>query len=155
MLIRRVPGVLAALVPLLLGIQFLQPSAPGPVLPGDGTMLDHVAVPGDVDALLRRACYDCHSGETRWPCYSRISPLSWLIAYDVQHWRSNLDFSSWSTHPDLESTPTQRLNGICDDVRQGIMPPRLYRLVHPEARLREADKDLICVWSALARSTRR
>jgi len=89
------------------------------------------------------------------PGYSRISPLSWLIAYDVQHGRSNLDFSSWSTHPDLEPTPTQRLNGICDDVRQGIMPPRLYRLVHPEARLREADKDLICVWSALARSTRR
>ena len=50
------------------------------MLPGEGRMIEFVAGPGSVDSPLRRACNDCHSDETRWPWYSRIAPLSWLIA---------------------------------------------------------------------------
>jgi hypothetical protein len=32
----------------------------------------------EVRAVLRRACYDCHSNETVWPWYSRVAPMSWL-----------------------------------------------------------------------------
>jgi hypothetical protein len=37
----------------------------------------------EVVSILRRACYDCHSNETVWPWYSRVAPLSWVIAHDV------------------------------------------------------------------------
>ena len=39
-------------------------------------------VPATAEArsVLRRACYDCHSNETVWPWYSRIAPVSWLVA---------------------------------------------------------------------------
>jgi hypothetical protein len=140
----------------LLGLQLIRPATPRGTLPGDGTLADHVDVPADVDSLLRAACYDCHSGETRWPWYSRVAPLSWLIVEDVRHGRSNLDFSHWSTDPVREPTPTQRLTWICDDLREGVMPPRLYRLAHPEARLSDAERDRICAWTEDAlRSTRR
>ncbi len=132
-------------------MQLFQPSPPRPSLPGDGTISDHVPVPDDVDALLRRACYDCHSAATRWPWYSRISPLSWYIVRDVQHGRSNLDFSRWSTDRVREPTPDQRLRWICEDVEDGEMPPELYRLAHPEARLDESEQERICSWTARAR----
>ncbi len=132
---------------LLVGMQMFPPATPGAQLPGDGTIADHLAVPADVDALLRRACYDCHSQETRWPWYSRIAPVSWYIAHDVRHGRSNLDFSSWSTDPDLEPTPVQRVSWMCRDIRRGLMPPELYRLAHPEARLTGDEEGAICTWS--------
>jgi hypothetical protein len=132
---RRRITVLALLVFALLSLQLFRPDAPRAVLPGDGSISDHVAVPGDVEVLLRTACYDCHSGETRWPWYSRVSPVSWIIASDVQHGRSNLDFSRWSIDPDREPTPVQRLKWMCRDIREKIMPPRLYRLAHAGARL--------------------
>lgn len=132
---------------VLLGLQLVRPEPPRASLPGNGTLADHVDVPADVDSLLRAACYDCHSDETRWPWYSRVAPFSWLIVKDIQHGRSNLDFSRWSTDPVREPTPTQRLSWICDDIREGVMPPRLYRLAHPGARLTDAEQDLICAWT--------
>lgn len=152
---RRALVVLGSIALVLLALQLFQPQPPRTVLPGDGAMSDHVSVPDDVEALLRRACYDCHSDETRWPWYSRVAPLSWLIVRDVQHGRSNLDFSSWSTDPVREPTPDQRLRWMCEDIEEGEMPPDLYTLAHPEARLDEADQQLICSWTAQARRSLR
>ena len=45
--------------------------------------------------LASRACFDCHSNETEWPVYSRIAPVSWLVARDVQEGRAVLNFSEW------------------------------------------------------------
>ena len=115
-------------------------------------MTGHVEVPAEIEALLRRACYDCHSHETRWPWYARISPVSWLIARDVEHGLSNLDFSRWSTDPVREPTPVQRLAWICRDVRDGIMPTRAYLLLHPSARLSADEEDALCEWSERAQA---
>lgn len=49
-------------------------------------------------AVLRRACYDCHSNETRWPWYSRVAPASWLTARDVREGRAELNFSAWNEY---------------------------------------------------------
>jgi hypothetical protein len=152
---RRWLTALGAAVVVLLAMQLIRPTVPGATLPGDGTIGDHVDVPTDVDSLLRAACYDCHSDETRWPWYSHVAPLSWLIVEDVRHGRSNLDFSHWSTDPVREPTPTQRLRWMCDEVRKGIMPPLLYRVAHPEARLSEEEQDAICAWTRAALGTLR
>lgn len=148
---RRRSILFAALVGVLLGMQLVQPDAPVAVLPGERPMSDQLCVPPEVDALLGRSCDDCHSAETRWPWYSHVSPISWLIAHDVQHGRSNLDFSRWSTDPVLEPTPVQRLTWMCREVREGVMPPPLYLLVHPGARLDEKEKARLCAWTARAR----
>src|SRR5512134_2604292 len=42
--------------------------------------------------LARRACFDCHSNETRWPWYSGIAPVSWRIWRHVQEGRERLNF---------------------------------------------------------------
>lgn len=139
-------GFLGALA-VALGLQLFQPGPPRASLPGDGTLTDHVDVPAHVDSLLRAACYDCHSAETRWPWYARVSPISWLVTGDVEHGRSNLDFSRWSTHPTREPTPVQRLRWMCRDMREDLMPPGPYLLMHPEARLTPTEEEAICEWS--------
>lgn len=139
--------VLGGAVLAAAGLQLVQPDPPEGELPGDGPIERHVDIPPHVDRLLRAACYDCHSDETRWPWYARISPISWFVAGDVEHGRSNLDFSRWSTHPVREPTPYQRLRWICRDIREDLMPPALYLVAHPAARLTPAEEDTICAWS--------
>ena len=81
--------------------------------------------------LFYRACADCHSHETRWPWYSGVAPVSWLIANHVREGRRDMNVSM----PD-EVDVTEAVAQI----RNGEMPPADYRLVHPEARLTDAEK---------------
>ncbi len=48
-----------------------------------------VPASSEVRAILRRACHDGHSHETRWPWYSYVAPISWLRQYDVKHARDH------------------------------------------------------------------
>lgn len=102
-------------------------------------------VPAPVQAVLRRACYDCHSNETRWPWYSNVPPASWLIAHDVKEGRGQLNLSAWGRYNPFDRA--DMLDKICDRVSKGRMPMWQYRLLHPEARLSDRDIKTVCDWS--------
>lgn len=53
------------------------------------------------EALVRSACYDCHSNEVVWPFYSNIAPFSWLVQHDVDEGRSRLNFSEWNRRQEI------------------------------------------------------
>ena len=98
--------------------------------------------PPEVEAVMRRACFDCHTNETRWPLYARIAPGSWLMARDVHHGRSHLNFSKWAD-ADEDERQTDRENAW-DQIQSGEMPPWFYVLpMHPDAKLSDADKALL------------
>jgi hypothetical protein len=78
------------------------------------------------------ACFDCHSNETAWPWYSKIAPLSWRLQKHVDEGREKLNFSEWGTGE-------QETEEIVKVVEEGEMPPWDYLLMHPEARLSDAD----------------
>jgi hypothetical protein len=103
-------------------------------------------VPSRVRPVLDRACLDCHSNETHWPWSSRIPPFSWLIQHDVELAREKLNFSYWTRGASHLATKNE-IQEICDAVSDGDMPPRSYRLMHPEARLSEGDKNTLCDWA--------
>jgi len=149
---RALRGLAAAVLILFGAVQLIRrPSLDNPPVVPATLFQTHVQVPADVDSTLRRACYDCHSYETRWPWYARMAPVSWLVARDVTGARSDLNFSEWGTDPEREPTPAQRLGGICSDLRKGIMPPRSYLLMHRSARVSPAQIERICQWTTTAR----
>ena len=84
--------------------------------------------------LFMRVCGDCHSNETKWPWYSSIAPVSWLVAYDVHEGREHFNVSMWGVQEENEG------DEAAEEVREGEMPPFGYLLAHPEARLDEAEK---------------
>jgi len=84
-------------------------------------------------ALVRRACFDCHSNEVRWPWYSHVAPMSWLVQRDVDRGRRELNFSEWDRRQG-------KADDAAEEVREGRMPPWFYLPVHPEARLSPAEK---------------
>jgi hypothetical protein len=96
--------------------------------------------------VLKRSCLDCHSNETTWPWYSRIAPVSWMLAYDVYEGREHLNFSHWGDYPGEKQVKLRK--EIREEVDEGEMPPFQYYLVHREARLGNQDKEIIRRWAA-------
>ncbi len=84
-------------------------------------------------ALAARACFDCHSNETKWPWYSNIAPISWLVQYDTMKGRSEMNFSEWGTKSD-------EADEAAEAVSEGEMPPATYLVAHPEARLNSGER---------------
>ena len=131
--------VLLALVVILVAIQFVPVDRTSPPVE------DEVPAPPDVRAVLRRACYDCHSNETTWPWYSRIAPVSWLIARDVREGREETNYSTWSRYD--AKRQAKLLKESWEEVAEGEMPPWFYLPLHPDAKLSEADRAALKAWA--------
>jgi hypothetical protein len=136
-------AVLAILVVLVV-VQFPKVERTNPRTTGEAS------APPAIAATLRRACYDCHSNETRWPWYSQLAPVSWLIVRDVTLARKEINFSEWNSYYPL--TRQRKLAWMERTLREEKMPPWAYRLMQPESRLTDADRAALERWiqSALA-----
>ncbi|MCA9510247.1 MAG: heme-binding domain-containing protein [Myxococcota bacterium] len=95
--------------------------------------------------ILRRACYDCHSNETRWPWYARVAPVSWLVAHDVEEGREHVNFSTWNEY--TAKKQRKKLDEVWEEVEEGEMPLWFYVPLHPDAKLGEADLRAIEAWA--------
>jgi hypothetical protein len=82
--------------------------------------------------LAVRACFNCHSNETKWPWYANVAPFSWVVEFDVNVAREVINFSEWNRPYDLAVWSGH-------SVRTGNMPTIKYRMAHPEADLNEAE----------------
>lgn len=83
--------------------------------------------------LAKRACFDCHSNETEWPWYSHVAPVSWLVQYDVDKGRADLNFSEFDR-------PQEEAHEAAEEVEEGEMPMPAFLITHPDARLSQAER---------------
>ncbi len=84
--------------------------------------------------IAKRACYDCHSNHTKYWWAVDIAPFSWLAAHDISDGRARLNFSEWSG-----TLTAERLQKALDNQ----MPPLQYTLLHPNAKLSAADRQIL------------
>jgi cbb3-type cytochrome oxidase cytochrome c subunit len=124
---------------LVVAIQFIPVETANPPVESD------IPTSPAVKAILRSACYDCHSHETVWPWYSHIAPISWLLARDVREGRAELNFSTWNRYSTQQHV--KKLKESWEEVREGEMPPWYYLPVHREAQLSAADRTLLEQWA--------
>ena len=132
-------GCAAALAGLALAINSAGDS---PLPPRSPVTRQAFAADPRMDALLHRACADCHSAETRWPWYAESKLIGNILQHDVDRGREKLDFS---TRAPLGPNEKQE---ILDASSDRSMPPPLYVLLHPRARLSAADLAAIRSWAA-------
>ena len=145
MLIQLLKVSLAALTVLFIALQFSQPAKTNPASDPALALQVHTQVPTNVVAIFDRACRDCHTNETSWPWYSRIAPVSWLVADDVRIGRQQMNFSEWGRYSARQVE--NKLEEICAEVQAEAMPPKKYVLAHSQAKLTTDDVKAICVWT--------
>jgi hypothetical protein len=102
-------------------------------------------VPDAVREVIQRSCRDCHSEATRFPWYSYVAPISWLIKSDVNQGREHLNLSHWNEYPLVRRE--RCLSEIANQVQDGGMPLSSYTWIHRDAVLSPADIDAIFTWT--------
>jgi hypothetical protein len=142
---KRVLMIIGAVVLLaLIVIQFFRPvKNQSPVTQDD--IIFNIDIPAGVKRTIVNACYDCHSNQTRYPWYSRIAPVSWMMASHVKEGKENLNFSDWKKYSKREQI--SKLNDICEMVEKGEMPLKSYTFMHSEAIILEYQQKDLCTWT--------
>jgi hypothetical protein len=89
------------------------------------------------EALVRHFCFDCHSNETRWPWYSHVAPISWLVQSDVEEGRQHLNFSQMDKG-------ARHARDAAEQVEEGEMPPWQYTFGRSDRQMSAKEKkDLV------------
>jgi hypothetical protein len=125
--------------------QFFQPDKNLSGGPGENAIQGTLEVPDHVAGLLKNSCYDCHSNHTRYPWYSKISPVSWYLNHHVKAGKEALNFDEFGLLNQRKMIST--LSELCEVIESGSMPLVSYTLLHRSAVLEAEEVTAICAWS--------
>ena len=101
-------------------------------------------IPDSVLTILKSACYDCHSNNTRYPWYSNIQPVALFLNKHIVEGKKELNFDEFGNY--TERRQQSKLKAIAYQVRDGEMPLYSYKLMQSEARLQKRDIQIIINW---------
>ncbi len=140
----RTKKILLVLLFVFIAIQFIQPAhnKSGQLLPTEFAKV--YSVPNNVLSILQSACYDCHSNNTRYPWYSNIQPMAWMMARHIKNGKDKLNFSEFGSYSVRRQM--SKLKGIANQIKDDEMPLSSYKIMHKNARLSKTDKLLIIDW---------
>ena len=138
----------AALIILLIFglIQFI----PKPVKNTSSTITNNeieqlYPIPDSVLAILKMACYDCHSNNTNYPWYSNIQPVACYLNKHITEGKAELNFDEFGSYS--KRRQQSKLKSMVSQVKDGDMPLTSYKLLHSRARLSKQEKELIINWA--------
>jgi hypothetical protein len=137
---------IVGVIVFLIVIQFVQPSRTNPPVIASRSLEAHVSVPIQVQTVLQRSCYNCHSSATIWPWYSHVAPVSWLVVSDVNTGRGHINFQDWEAQVSPQEGQ-EHLGLICKLIRERTMPPAEYRLMHKDSYIAPDEENAVCAWS--------
>ena len=138
---RRLTKAAIVFIVIFAAAQFVRPERTNPPIDPSRTIQANVENASELGAVLDRSCGDCHSSATEWRWYTRIAPVSWLMARGVEEGREAVNFSEWGTY--LSDQQRALLALSCQDAKEGRMPGP-YTLLRPETRLSAQDIETIC-----------
>ncbi len=104
-------------------------------------------ISGEVSAILKNACNDCHSNKTEYPWYASIQPVGWWLANHVNDGKRHLNFSEFTSRK--IAYQNHKLEEIIEEVDEDKMPLPSYTNLglHPEANLTAEQKKTLTDWA--------
>jgi hypothetical protein len=136
---------LLILLVVLILIQFIQPPHNNGSAASATDITHVVPVPDSVMAILQRSCYDCHSNHTVYPWYSKITPVNWWLNNHINGGKRHLNFSEYTTG--TFKRKIKRLDEVGETVEKHDMPLDSYLWIHKDAKLSEAQQQVLINWS--------
>ena len=133
-------------VMLAIALSFMHPFGnPREVDTSSGRLLAGAQIPEPLRRLVERKCGDCHSDAVKWPLYSRVAPVSWLLERDVLKAREHMNLSRWDTYGNQEKSDL--LSRLAAKARSGEMPPARYTAIHGDSKLLTREQDSLYDWA--------
>ena len=144
--------ILIGLLIVLIIAQFFQPPHNNGQADGPNDLAHAVIVPAPVHSLLKTACYDCHSDQTNYPWYSKITPVNWWLKNHIDDGKKELNFSHFASYD--AKRRDKKLHEIIETVKEHEMPLPSYLWIHNEAELTDEQRRQITDWASSVRDPR-
>ena len=134
-------NVVTVLAVFLILIQFFRIDKTNPPVNPGIDFLNIKETPENTATLIRNACYDCHSHETKYPWYSNFQPVGWFLKDHIDEGRKKLNFSLFATYEPKRQA--HKLYEAAELTENADMPLDSYMLGHPQAQINDEERKLM------------
>ncbi len=125
-------------------LQFFQIDKTNPVADPALDFMNITNPPDEIATILKTACYDCHSYNTRYPWYTNIQPVAWWVKDHIDHGRDELNFSEFGNY--TERRADHKLEEAAEYTLNEEMPLPSYTWGHSDARLTDQERKYLADW---------
>lgn len=139
-----------SLLVIIVVLQFFQIDKSNPTSDPSSDVLAHFPANEEVTGILKSACYDCHSDQTRYPWYAYITPVNYWIKGHIDEGREHLNFSDWSSYSPKKAD--HKLDEVIESMEEGWMPLESYTITHGDAKLTAEQRAAVASWAKEART---
>lgn len=139
--------IAVALLIVLVLIQFYRPEKNNAEYRDINAFLEDTKPNKNVQAILSKNCYDCHSNKTSYPWYSNVAPVSFWLDHHVEEGNEHFNLSNWANYSVKERD--HKLDELIEEVEEGEMPLQSYTILH--GALNDNDKEALIHWAKQAR----
>lgn len=143
--------ILIVLLVIFVLIQFYRPARNLASQQQPNDISQVYAVPENVHTILNKACYDCHSNNTRYPWYAEIQPVRFFLDDHIDEGKRELNFHEFKTFAPRRQYI--KLEGIIKQVKEDEMPLSSYTLIHTDSKLSDIEKQSLMSWAQNIRDT--
>jgi cytochrome c551/c552 len=143
--------ILLGLLVIVIAIQFIKSERNIHPQAQQGSIVNHMAVSHNVETILKKACYDCHSNNTKYPWYANIQPVAWYLTHHVNEGKHELNFDEFASYDAKKQD--HKLEEVIETVEEGEMPVASYTLMHKEAKLSKQEKAQLIDWAKKVRAS--
>ncbi len=137
--------ILIGLLIVFVIIQFFRPAKNISTAAQPNDIAAVYAVPENVQSLLKRSCYDCHSNNTVYPWYSNIQPVAWWLNDHIKDGKRGVNFSEFGSF--TKKRKLKKMKEVAEQVNKGEMPLDSYLWIHTYAKLSKDEVKLLADWA--------
>lgn len=99
----------------------------------------------EVDAILVKACNDCHSNNSKYPWYAGVQPLAWWINHNIKDGKKHFNLDDFANYK--LNKQYHKMEELIEEVKEGEMPFKPYVLMHNEAKLTPEERAILSSWA--------
>jgi Haem-binding domain len=104
-------------------------------------------MPDSVAAIMKVACYDCHTNKTNYPWYAEIQPVAWWLSDHVKDGKRHFNMSNFTSMK--VAIQNHKLEEMAEEIEKGEMPLHSYTYMglHSEAKLTAEQRKTLVTWA--------
>ncbi len=129
------------LLAVLVAIQFIPINKVNPPVDESLNLVSTEIISPEAQELLKNACYDCHSNESKYQWYSNVAPVSFVLENHIVEGREELNFSEYQSYTDKKKD--HKLEEVIEALNDGWMPLNEYVWLHSEADLTTEQRTML------------
>jgi hypothetical protein len=139
--------ILWGLLIVLVIIQFIRPEKNKAATISANDLSKQYDIPANVQGILKKSCYDCHSNNTKYPWYSEIQPVGWWLQYHVNEGKAAMNLSEYLAYEPKDQHHI--MEELMEEVKENHMPLNSYLWIHKGAKLTKEEKETMLIWAGI------